>query len=445
MTEGSIPGHLISFSVPLLIGFIFQQLYNTVDSIVVGNFVGKEALAAVGSVSMIINTLIGFFMGLATGASVIISQYYGAGDHKNVHDAVHTTMIMTFILCVVFSALGVVLVPPMLRLMLTPADVFDEAAQYLRIYFYGATGLLIYNMGAGILRAVGDSRRPLYFLVFSAVVNTVLDLVFVVSFGWGIAGVAIATVIAQCLSAVLVLIVLTRSHGAYQIIWRHMRISGDMLRRIWKIGLPSALQQAITSFSNVFVQSYINQFGSACMAGWASYGKIDQFALLPMQALSMSATTFVGQNLGAGYVKRAKTGTTIAVGLSLVITAILLVPLMIFPKQMISMFNTDPEVLEYGKLFIRLISPFYLLCVINQIYAGTLRGAGDTKAPMIIMLSSFVVFRQIYLFVTAKFIGTIIPVAFAYPAGWLLCSTIILIYYKRGKWEKKRIAGNESL
>ena len=224
-----------------------------------------------------------------------------------------------------------------------------------------------------------------------------------------------------------------------------MRISGDMLRRIWKIGLPSALQQAITSFSNVFVQSYINQFGSACMAGWASYGKIDQFALLPMQALSMSATTFVGQNLGAGYVKRAKTGTTIAVGLSLVITAILLVPLMIFPKQMISMFNTDPEVLEYGKLFIRLISPFYLLCVINQIYAGTLRGAGDTKAPMIIMLSSFVVFRQIYLFVTAKFIGTIIPVAFAYPAGWLLCSTIILIYYKRGKWEKKRIAGNESL
>ena len=439
MTEGNIIQHLVRFSVPLLIGNIFQVLYNTVDSIVVGNFVGKEALAAVGNVSPIINTLIGFFLGLAAGASVVISQYYGARDDKSVHEAVHTTMLMTFILCVVFTIVGVLMVPYMLRLMSTPADVFDGAAQYLRIYFYGVTGLMIYNMGAGILQAVGDSKRPLYFLIVSALTNTVLDLVFVIFCGWGIAGVAIATVIAQCLSAALVLIVLTRTTASYSIFWNHMRINNNMLRSIWKIGLPSALQQAITSFSNVFVQSYVNQFGSACMAGWASYGKIDQFILLPMQSLALSTTTFVGQNLGANNIKRAKAGTHRAVVISLAVTAVLVVPVMIFAGQLISWFNTDLNVIMYGTMFIRIVSPFYLLLVVNQIYAGSLRGAGDTRTPTVIMLISFVVFRQIYLFVTSKLIGTIIPVAFGYPAGWLLCSIVIFIYYRFGKWEKSRV------
>ncbi|NLG38178.1 MAG: MATE family efflux transporter, partial [Clostridiales bacterium] len=333
MTEGDITRHIVSFAVPLLIGNIFQQLYNTVDMIVVGKFVGKEALAAVGSVAPIINTLIGFFLGLATGASVIISQHYGARDDRGVHLAVHTTIIMTFIACVVLTVSGVLLVPYMLSFMSTPEDVVNEAASYLRIYFSGVTGLLIYNMGAGILRAVGDSRRPLWFLMFSALVNTVLDLVFVISFGWGIAGVAIATVIAQCLSAALVLIVLTRSSGSFQIIWSRIRFNSPMMRKIWRIGMPSALQQAITSFSNVFVQSYVNGFGSACMAGWASYGKIDQFALLPMQAMALSTSTFVGQNLGADNLKRAEAGTKISIFMTLAITAVLLAPLMLFPEQ----------------------------------------------------------------------------------------------------------------
>jgi putative MATE family efflux protein len=326
--------------------------------------------------------------------------------------------------------------------MSTPADVFSDAALYLRIYFYGVSGLLIYNMGSGILRAVGDSKRPLYFLVFSALVNTALDLVFVVSFGWGVAGVAAATVIAQCLSAVLVLILLTRTGSSYRIVWSRMKLNREMLKKIWLIGIPSALQQAITSFSNVFVQSYINRFGSACMAGWASYGKIDQFAILPMQSLSMAATTFVGQNIGAGDIKRAKTGTSRALVISLIITAIVIIPLMLFSSQLISLFNTDPAVLEYGRLFILIDSPFYLLCVINQIYASALRGAGDTKAPMFIMLLSFVAFRQIYLFLTSHFIGTVIPVALGYPVGWLLCSAIIIIYYRRGKWESRRLIVN---
>jgi putative MATE family efflux protein len=443
MTGGGITRHLINFAFPLFIGYIFQQLYNTVDSIVVGNFVGKEALAAVGSVTSIINTLIGFFLGLASGASVIISQYYGAGDDDKIREAVHTTLILTFIFCAAFTLIGVLMVPYMLRFMSTPSDVFSDAAQYLRIFFYGVSGLLIYNMGSGILRAVGDSKRPLYFLVFSALVNMVLDLVFVVSFGWGVAGVAAATVIAQCLSAVLVLILLTRTNGSYLIVWNRMRLNREMLKKIWVIGIPSALQQAITSFSNVFVQSYINRFGSACMAGWASYGKIDQFAILPMQSLSMAATTFVGQNIGAGDIKRAKTGTSRALVISLLITAVVIIPLMLFSSQLISLFNTDPAVLEYGRLFILIDSPFYLLCVINQVYASSLRGAGDTKAPMVIMLLSFVVFRQIYLYLTSHFIGTVIPVALGYPVGWLLCSAVIIIYYRRGVWESKRVIVNK--
>ena len=438
MTEGGIMRHLISFAVPLLIGNIFQILYNTVDSIIVGNYVGKEALAAVGSVGPIINTMIGFFMGLAAGSSVVISQYYGARDDKHVHEAVQTTVVMTFALCGVCTLLGIVAVPPMLQMMATPEDVFDGAARYLRIYFSGVTGLMVYNMGAGILRAVGDSRRPLFFLIISTLINTVLDILFVVAFGWGVAGVAVATVIAQCLSAALVLAVLTRTTASYSIYWGRLRLNPLMLGRIWKIGLPSALQQAVTSFSNVFVQSYINSFGSACMAGWASYGKIDQFILLPMQSLSLSTTTFVGQNIGAGDIKRAKSGTSRAVGMALVCTALLAVPVMVFAGPLISLFNADPEVIRYGSLFLRMISPFYGVCVMCQIYGGTLRGAGEARAPMIIMLASFVVFRQVYLFVTSRLIGTLLPVAFGYPVGWVVCAVVISVYYRYGGWEKRK-------
>jgi Na+-driven multidrug efflux pump len=224
-----------------------------------------------------------------------------------------------------------------------------------------------------------------------------------------------------------------------------MKLNGPMLRMIFKIGIPPALQQAITSFSNVFVQSYINQFGSACMAGWSSYTRIDQFALLPSQAISLSTMTFVGQNLGANNGKRARTGANRALMLSITATLILIAPLILFPRQLISMFNSDPEVLQYGELFMRIISPFYLLCAINQVYSGTLSGAGDTVAPMVIMLFSYVVFRQIYLFVVTKFIGTVVPVALGYPVGWLLCGVALFIYYRRGGWEKKRVVGQNNL
>lgn len=437
MTTGSIWKHILAFAFPLMIGNLFQQLYNTVDSIVVGNFVGKEALAAVGSTGPIMNTLIGFFMGLSTGAGVAISQAYGAHDDKNVSKAVHTSLFLTLVMAVLITAVGVAFVPAMLAFMSTPEDVIPGATLYLRIYFAGAVGLMVYNMGAGILRAVGDSRRPLYFLIFSAVVNTVLDIVFVVFMRMGIAGVSLATVIAQILSAVLTMAVLVRAEGSYRVRLREIRYHGDMLRRIIDIGVPTAIQQAITSFSNVFVQGYINQFGSACMAGWSSYNKIDQFIMLPLQSISLSSTTFVGQNLGAGQLDRAKKGTRTAFLQSEIFTVVLMVPVLIFARELVSMFNTEPDVLAYGTLFIRTFTPFYTLCCINQVYAGALRGAGDAKAPMVIMLSSFVVFRQIYLFIISRVANTEVWIGMGYPFGWILASAACLLYYRFSGWETR--------
>lgn len=439
MTQGGIVKLLIQFSIPLLIGQLFQQLYNTVDTLVVGNFVGKEALAAVGSTASIINMLIGVFLGFSMGANVVVSQYYGAHDEKSVHDTVHTTIVMSLAFSVILTVLGVVLVPLMLRMMDTPADVFQDAAAYLRIYFTGVSGLILYNMGSGILRAVGDSKRPLWFLIFSAIMNTILDLVFVVVFDMGVAGVAWATIISQFLSAVLILFVLSRTSGPYRLIWSHLRINRAILNSIIQIGLPSSIQQGVTAFSNVFVQGYINRFGSAYMAGYSAYGKVDVFALLPMQAVSMASTTFVGQNIGAGDVQRAKKGIHASLLLSIGCTAILIIPMMIFAPQIISVFNSEPDVIYYGALYMRLTSPFYLTVCINQIFAGALRGAGDTRAPMFIMLGSFVVFRQIYLFVFSRiFPGNFYPIVFAYPAGWILCSTLLYIYFRHSHWEHRR-------
>lgn len=436
MTTGSIARHLISFAFPMLIGHIFQQLYNTVDSVVVGNYVGKEALAAVGGVGPIINVLIGIFSGLSAGATVVISQYYGAHNESRVHEAVQTTMALVLILCVALSVIGVTFTPMMLQFTRTPEDVFEEAATYLRTYFCGVSGLLLYNMGAGILRAVGDSRRPLYFLIVSAVINTVLDLLFVAVCDMGIAGAAWATNIAQFVSAILVLTTLTRSDGSYRIVWRKLKLDSTMIKRILHIGLPTAIQQAVTSFSNVFVQSYINRFGSACMAGWTSYAKIDSFASLPMQMLAVACTTFVGQNIGAGNKKRAKEGIRMALLLSMASIFLPLLAVMVFAPEMISLFNREEEVLRFGTTFIRIISPFFLVSTVNQILIGSMRGAGDTKIPMAIMLGSFVLFRQIYLAIAYGLTKSVVVVALGYPVGWVLCSVLITIYYRSGKWEK---------
>ena len=439
MTEGNILNHIISFAAPLLVGNLFQQLYNMVDTWVVGRYVSNEAYAAVGTVGPIVNMLIGFFMGLSSGAGVVISQYYGARREDKVRDTVHTAVTMTLILGALFTLLGLTITPLMLKLMKTPENVLPQSTAYLTIYFSGIIGLLLYNIGAGILRAVGDSQRPFYYLVVCAVMNTVLDLVFVLVFQMGVQGVALATVLSQCTSAVLVMMALLRSDNCIRLELRKLKLHWDMLKKIISVGIPAALQMAVTSFSNVFVQSYINHFGDNCMSGWTTYAKVDQLIFLPMQSIALSATTFVGQNLGKNQVDRAKQGVRTCATLAICSTLILMVPVMIFAEPIVAFFNSKSEVVQYGSLLLRWMTPFYVLCCFNQIYSGALRGAGNSRMPMIIMLASFVVVRQIYLFVMARVCNEIIPIAMSYPAGWLLCSILTLTYYHKAQLGRTRL------
>ena len=443
MTEGNITRHIISFALPLLIGNVFQQLYNTVDTWVVGNYVSNEAFSAVGTVGPIINMLIGFFMGLSSGAGVVISQYYGAKRNQEVHDTVHTAMVMTLVMGVAFTAIGLAMTPFMLRLMNTPDNVMPESTAYLTIYFSGILGLMVYNIGAGILRAVGDSQRPFYFLVVCALINTVLDLLFVLVFHMGVEGVALATVIAQSTSALLVVITLMKTDTCIKLRLRDLKINFAMLGKIFRVGIPAAIQMAITAFSNIFVQSYINYFGDNCMSGWTAYAKIDQLLFLPMQSIALASTTFVGQNLGCNQVERAKKGVSQALLIAIVSTVVLMIPVMAFASPVVAFFNNKEEVVEIGTMLLHWLSPFYVLCCFNQIYSGALRGAGNSRAPMIIMLSSFVAFRQIYLFIMARAWNEIIPIAMSYPAGWLLCSTLTAIYYHSVQLGKNRLVEDQ--
>lgn len=429
MTAGPILKLLVVFALPLLLGNLFQMLYNTVDVLVVGNFVGKEALAAVGSTSTITNVAVFFFNGFSVGGGVVISRYYGAHDHKGLHRAVETTMAVTFLLSVVLTVIGALTVPFMLRFMSTPEDVMEAASTYLRIYFIGFGGLLIYNMGSGVLRAVGDTTRPLLFLIFTSLLNIVLDLLFVVGFHLGIAGVAYATVFSQLISALLVLRLLTHTADVYRMTWHELAVDWGILRDIFSVGLPAGIQSMITSFSNVFVQSYVNAFGSGAMAGWGCYNKLNQFIFLPIQSMASSATTFVSQNMGARQEGRANQGTKTAMLLSLTMTACTASFIFLFANPAMVLFSRDAEVMRYGVYFTRLNVFFLLFNTINHVLAGALRGRGDAKGPMYIMLLCFVAFRQIYLFIGSQLVHSEVIVGLAYPVGWVTCCIIELSYY----------------
>lgn len=437
MTQGNILRQYINFALPLTVGLLFQQLYSAVDSVVVGNFVGETALGAVGSTGNIINMLIGVCNGLSVGAGAVISQAYGAKDHQRIEKAVHTTMLLTFLLSILATIIGVAIVEPSLQMMRTPDAMLEEATEYLTIYFSGIAGLLIYNMGSAILRAVGDSRRPLYFLVFSAIVNTVLDLVFVICFHMGVAGVAYATIIAQAASAVLVLYVLTKEKASYGLRWRKLRIDPRTLREILIIGLPASVQQGVTSFSNVFVQAYINDLGALSASGWAAYNRIDMFLMVPVMAIAQASTTFVAQNWGAKQLSRARKGVRTGVLLSLGCMGVCAVGVMALARPLLSIISPSEDVISYGARFLYIITPFYLVITFNQMYAGALRGIGESVLPTVIMLFSFVLFRQIYLFCATRFIADeqlrFVTVALAYPVGWVLCSTLEAIAYHRSR------------
>ena len=431
MTKGAILPQILFFALPLILGQLFQQLYNTFDTWCVGNFVGKNSFSAVGTVGSITNMLIGFAGGFSTGAGVVISQYYGAGDKENVRRSVHTFILFMIILSLFLSIMGVALTPLLIRIIKAPPEVAKEQYSYLTIYFTGISGLLLYNMGSAIFRAVGNSKLPFAFLVVSAFLNIVMDLIFVIVLKLGTGGVALATIISQAISAILVIGALKMTKSPVSFTFRELKINWKILSRIIFIGLPSAIQMAVTSFSNVFVQSYINQFGADVMGGWTAYNKVDQIIFLPMQCMGLASVTFVGQNYGAGNTKRAKKGADIALLSALTSTLILIIPIVTLAPHVVHFFSAgEEEVINYGTLFLRMLSPFYLLCCFNQVYSNALRGIGRSKEPMYVMLFSFVFAKQIYLFVVSRFISnTIIPIALGYPFGWILCSTIITITY----------------
>jgi putative MATE family efflux protein len=439
MTQGNILGHIVRFALPLLLGNLFQQLYNMVDTWVVGNYVSNEAYSAVGSVGWISSCLISFFTGLATGAGVVIGQYYGAGQKDKVQQAVHTAIAMTLGLGVFFTGLGLVSIPFMLDVMNMPASVRPEATTYLTIYFSGVMGLMLYNMCAGILRAVGDSQRPFYFLVVCAVLNTVLDLLFVLVFDMGVAGVAIATILSQSVSAALVIITLIRSDNCIKLRLKKIRIHWDIMKKVFNVGFPTALQLSITSFGNVFVQSYINFFGPDCMSAWTTYNKVDQLITLPTQSFSVAVTTLVSQNLGAGKMERVRHGVKTGMIIALGSAAVLMIPVIVFAPNLATFFNGKAEVVEIASMFLRLLTPGYLIWCVYTIYVGALRGMGNTKIPTIIGLTSFVAFRQVYSFAMSKICNQIIPMALSYPLAWLIAAVAITIYYQKVKNRKSTL------
>lgn len=434
LTKGSIVKAIILFSIPLLIGNLFQQLYNAVDSYVVGNYVGKIALAAVGASTPIINMLIGFFMGISTGAGVVIAQFFGAGDLTKMKKAIHNSIALTLVMGVVLTIVGLVFNDSILKAIGVPSDVFSEASTYLSIYFWSLIFVMIYNMGSGILRSVGDSKRPLYFLIFSSVVNIVLDFLFVKYFGFGVAGASYATLIAQAISAIMVMYVLMKTDDSYKVVLKEIKFDKEILLRIIKIGLPTGFQQSIVSLSNVIVQSYINVYGASVIAGYSVTIKIDGFVNLPLQAFNMAITTFVGQNIGAKKYERVKKGAYITTFLAMLTIGFFVVIMYFFGRDFIALFIQEKDVIDAGRLMQLTFLPFYIVLPINQVINGVLRGAGRSAVPMYVMIFSFVFLRQIYLFLVTKVTSDVVYVFLGWPTTWVVCSLIFIVYFFKVQW-----------
>ena len=434
MTEGVIWKEILLFSIPLLLGNLFQQLYNAVDSVVVGNYIGAQALAAVGSSAPVINLLVSFFMGLAVGAGVIISRYFGARKKEELHIAVHTSLALTFAAGLVMTLIGVLISPYVLQWVGTPSDVMESSVLYLRIYFLGILSVMVYNMGSGILRAVGDSRNPLYFLIVSSVTNIILDMLFVIVFHMGIAGVGWATLIAQTISAVLTMLLLMRTKEEYQVKLKHIRFHKHMLYEIVRLGLPSGLQNAIVSFSNVIVQSNINAFGSLAMAGCGSSTKIDGFAILPVMSYSMALTTFTGQNMGAKKYDRVKQGAKTGILMSVITIVCISALLLMLGPNVLAIFSSDPTVIKYGLYMMHVLAPGYIFLAISHAFNGIIRGAGITTVPMIVMVTCWCGLRMAWILTSVPLFHDIGVVFMGWPLTWIASALWLFLYYRKGSW-----------
>lgn len=436
MTEGNIWKKILFFSIPMILGNLLQQMYNAVDSIIVGNYVGSNALAAVGSSTSLINLLISFSMGASAGAGVIVSQFIGARNKRGVYLSVHTAMAISIILGIILTVAGVVLTPEILRLMKTPEEVMKESVVYLRLYSAGLVFGVVYNMAAGILNAVGDSKRPLIYLGSASVLNIILDMILINGIKLGIAGAAIATNISQIVSCVLILMFLTKVPENYRLQLRKIRIYKKTAGKIIKVGLPTAIQNTVISFSNVLVQTSVNTFGAKAMAGFGAYLKIDGFNILPIMSFSMAVTTFTGQNYGAGKKERLKKGMWVTITMGVIYTLVLGATLMTFSDFFMGIFTKDEEVMFYGIEAMKYFCPFYFLLSIMHGLAGTIRGTGKTIPPMIILLVSLCLFRVIWIQWIVPQFNTIEIIYLLYPVSWLVGMILMILYAWKGNWRK---------
>ena len=407
MTQGPIWKRITYFALPIFLGNLFQQMYNTADSLIVGNFLGKNALAAVSSTGSLIFMLIGFLSGIAIGAGVVISRYFGGNKLEEMSKAVHTTVAFGLVAGVVMTAVGVGLSPQILRWMDTPENVMYNSQLYLSIYLMGSLGSVMYNVCVGIMQAVGDSRHPLYYLIVSSVVNVVLDLFFIAVLGMGVDGAAWATIIAQYVSAIMCLWRLLRVKDNYRVELRKIRFHWDMLKRVVRFGLPSGVQNSIIAIANVVVQSNINHFGDAAMAGVGAYSKIEGFGFLPITSFTMAMTTFVGQNLGAGQIERTKRGARFGTITSVILAELIGVAVFIFAPQLIAAFDTSPDVIAYGVDKARTSVLFYCLLAFSHAMASILRGAGKAVVPMFVMMICWCIIRVSFLAIAVPLTGSI--------------------------------------
>ena len=434
MTEGPIWKRMILFAIPLFLGNLFQQLYNTADSLIVGNFLGSDDLAAVSSSGSLIFLMVGFFNGISLGAGVVIARYFGAREKEKVQDAIHTTVAFGIVAGILLTAIGLIMTPTFLRWMGTPADVLKNSVLYFRIYFLGSIAFVLYNIFVGILQSVGDSRHPLIYLIISSVTNVVLDLLFIGVFRFGVGSAAVATILSQFLSAILCLIHLMRCKEDYQIHLKKIRFDFPMLKLIISNGLPSGFQNSIISFANVIVQSNINSFGKMAVAGCGAYSKIEGFGFLPITCFALSLTTFISQNLGARQYERAKKGAKFGVLCSITMAEIVGIIIFFTAPYLVAAFNNDPQVVAFGTAQARTITLFYFLLAFSHCIAGILRGAGKSTIPMFVMLICWCIIRVSYITVAVRIIPDIKVIFWAYPITWTLSSILFIIYYFKADW-----------
>lgn len=444
MLEGSITQPILLFFIPILLGSLFQQLYNTVDAIVVGNFVGKEALGAVGgSTGTVINLLVGFVVGLASGATVVIAQYYGNREEEGVKKGVYSSMFLAIVLGITLMILGIWLTPNILRLLNVPDSIMPYSVQYMRIYLLGMCPTLIYNNGSGILRAVGDSKRPLYFLVAACLTNIVLDILFVVVFGWGVAGVAIATALSQLLSCILTLHVLAKTTDIYSFHLSKLHFDSQTLYRIVEIGLPVGIQSCLYCVANLFIQSSVNSYGTDTVAAYTAFGKIDALFWNTSAALGQAVLTFCGQNFGAGKVDRVKKGIRVGCILYVVGAGAISVICYFGGEYLYHLFTQDAEVIRIGLALLQYLCPLWATFVFVEILSSSIRACGDSLVPMILTALGVGAFRIIWiLFYPSTSLYTTL---LCYPISWVATSLLFLGYYLQGGWLKKSLKQRDKI